>query len=324
MVTALAGLLLLAAGLPAASVEPPPGPAEHVEPDRPSTAERFLAALNRERERLGLPLLRESEELARAAQAHADDMVLKGYRALESPDGLTIDEWVADTGYEPRILAEKVTSGWLRAEVLAESWAEFPDEHRGSVFHPEVLELGVGEARYGDTPLYVLVLARSQEDDLAARQTSHGPAQQATLDELAAQVADLEEARARIAEDIDRARREAGLPELRRVPLLDRVARELAEARAAGSENADAWTHGRQLVARLQYDRYTVRRVPGIEKLTVEGLLPAEGVAERWLADPGYREVLLSPAFTDLGVGAALTSDGEVVWVALVTRQKGF
>lgn len=324
MATVLGGLLLLTATLPAASGAPQPTATEAAEPAPPSTGERFLAVLNRERERLELPLLRGSEALARAAQAHADDMVRKGYRALRSPDGLTIDDWVADTGYDSRVLTEKVTSGWLRPEVLAESWAEFPDEHRGSVFHPEVLELGVGETRYGDTPLYVLVLALSQEDDRTAREEEAGAAREATLEELAAEVAELEAARRRVADDINRARREAGLAELRRVPLLDRVARELAEARAGGVEVEDSRTHGRQIVARLQYDRYAVRPVPGLEKLTVQGPLPAAAVADRWLADPGYREALLSQAFTDLGVGATLTPSGEVVWAALVTRPKRF
>lgn len=324
MATVLGGLLLLTATLPAASGAPQPTATEAAEPSQASVGERFLAALNRERERLELPLLRESEDLARAAQTHADDMVRKGYRALRSPDGLTIDDWVADTGYDARIVAEKVTSGWLRPEVLAASWAEFPDEHRGSVFHPEVLELGVGESRYGDTSLYVLVLALSQEDDRTAREGEAGAAQEATLEELAAEVAELEAARSRVVAAINRARREAGLAELRRVQLLDRVARELAEARAGGAEVEDPHTHGRQIVARLQYDRYAVRPVPGLEKLSSQGLLSAEGAVERWLGDEGYREVLFGQAFTDLGVGATLTPSGEVVWVALITRPKRF
>lgn len=316
-------VLFLVTGIPSAVAgAPQPPPAEAAAPTRPSPGDRFLEPLNRERERLGLPLLRASDELSRAAQAHADDMVRKGYRALESPDGATIDDWVAETGYDAALLTEKVTSGWMRPEVLVEGWAEVPEEHRRSVFHPEVLELGVGYRRYGSSPLYVLVLARSAEDHAAAREAAAAASEETTLEEVADQVADLETARSRAVAEINRARREAGLAELQRVPILDRVSRELAEARAGGSEVEDPHVHGRQILARLWYDRYAVRPVPGLEQLSSRGLLTAEGAVGEWLADETYREALLSPAFTDLGVGAALTPDGEVVWVALVTRPR--
>jgi uncharacterized protein YkwD len=317
--------LLLVAALPVAAQEPAPAPApaEAVEAADPTASERFLTALNRERERLGLPALRPSETLATAAQTHADDMAEKGYRALMSPEGLTIDDWVDETGYQPRVLGEKVAGGWLRPEALVEGWAEYPDEHRASVFHPEVLELGVGEARYDGAPLYVLVFGRSQVEDHAARAEAARAGEEAVLDELAAEVADLEAARERAVAELNRARKEAGLAELRRVPPLDEVALELAEARAAGQEIEDRRSHGQRLVARLRYERYVVRQMPGLEELAARGRLSAEDAVGVWLENEGDCDVVLHPGFTDIGLGAVVTPTGDVVWVALLSRARG-
>lgn len=311
----LAGLLVVAA-LPAAAQEPAPAP-------DPVAAERFLEALNHERERLGLPALRLSEPLATAAQTHADDMAEKGYRDLTSPEGLTIDDWVDGTGYQAQVLGEKVTSGWLQPEALVEGWAAYPDEHRASVFHPEVLELGVGEARYDGAPLYVLVLGRSRVEDHAARAEAARAGEEAALDELAAEVADLEAARERAVAELNRMRKEAGLAELRRVPPLDEVARELALARAAGEPLEDPSTRGERILAQLRRQRYVVRPVPGLEELAARGRLSAEDAAGLWLENEGDCDVVLSPAFTDIGVGGAVTPTGEVVWVTLLSRAKG-
>lgn len=318
----IAGLLLVAV-LPAAAQEPAPAPEPAAVAPGPTAADRFLEALNRERERLGLPALRGSEALAAAAQTHADDMVEKGYRSLTSPEGLTIDDWVDETGYQAQVLGEKVSGGWLRPGALVEGWAKYPDEHRASVFHPEVLELGVGEARYDGTPLYVLVLGRSQVEDHAARAAAARAGEEAGLEGLAAEVADLEAARERAVAEINRARKEAGLAELRRVPPLDRVALELATARASGQEIEDRRSHGQRLVARLQYERYVVRPVPGLEELAAQGRLSAEDAAGVWLENEGDCDVVLHPGFTDIGLGAALTPTGEVVWVALLSRARG-
>jgi len=147
--------------------------------------------------------------------------------------------------------------------------------------------------------------------------------EEAGLDELAAEVADLEAARERAVAELNRARKEAGLAALRRVPPLDEVALEVARARATGQETGDRRSHGQRLVARLQYERYTVRPVPGLEELAARGRLSAEDAAEVWLENEGDCEVILHPGFTDIGLGAVVTPAGDVVWVALLSRARG-
>jgi uncharacterized protein YkwD len=216
-----------------------------------------------------------------------------------------------------------VAGGWLRPEALVEGWAEYPDEHRASAFHPEVLELGVGEARYDGTPLYVLVFGRSQVEDHAARAAAARVGEEAVLDELAAEVADLEAARERAVAELNRMRKEAGLAELRRVKPLDEVARELAEARAAGEPLEDPSTRGERILAQLRRQRYLVRPVPGLEELAARGRLSAEDAVGVWLENEGDCEVVLHPGFTDIGLGAVITPTGDVVWVALLSRARG-
>lgn len=77
-----------------------------------------LCLINRERARRGLPALRNSGQLARAAINHSSDMVARQYFAHESLEGETARQRVLRTGYfaggAGGAVEEAIACGWMR------------------------------------------------------------------------------------------------------------------------------------------------------------------------------------------------------------------
>jgi uncharacterized protein YkwD len=101
---------------------------------------------------------------------------------------------------------------------------------------------------------------------------------------------------------INQVRAENGLAPLVENPLLDVDAHQYAEfiaARSILSHTAD----GRTLDARAQAAGYTGWKALG-ENLAGGYDTPEEVVAA-WLASPGHRAIILTPSYTETGVGCA-------------------
>jgi uncharacterized protein YkwD len=108
--------------------------------------------VNSERTRRGLPALRPNAALARAARAHARDMVARRYVSHYSKAGRGPDSRVAGAGY-PRgtsrwSVGENI--GWLGDRrdpaAIVSSWMKSPP-HRHVLLRPGFRELGIGIAR---------------------------------------------------------------------------------------------------------------------------------------------------------------------------------
>lgn len=275
--------------------------------------EAFLDALNAARERLDLPGLRLDPRLGRAAQHHADDMVERGYHALRSPDGETIDDWVEANGYPVRLLTESVVRSPLGPRELVAEWALSPNRRRGTVFHPEMTELGVGRSVSEGVPLYTLVLARPQAEAAEAE----GPA---------AAGGNLEEVRRRMTDVVNRLRAEEERERLELNPALDRVAQKRAERLAAhwvdggGEVERDDIYDG--LLRELRREGYRLFGLTGVSVLVMSSRLGGVATLEGAVEDPVHRRQILDPVRTHLGIGAApaASGSGETVWVVLLAR----
>lgn len=145
---------------------PSPGTAraqgELATPASPAWPEDLLAAVNRERQSLGLAAVRPSGLLARAAQAHVDDMAKHGYFAFTGPSGApTIESLVLAAGYQFGLLTEKLvrTPKSQNAAALAAGWRAALTANRSSLFHADVREIGVGVVETGEQWTIALVLA---------------------------------------------------------------------------------------------------------------------------------------------------------------------
>lgn len=104
---------------------------------------RMLAAVNAVRKRAGLRLLKADPELERAAQAHAEDMLRRGYFGHKSPSGTTVRERSRSAGYDWRTIGENIAEGQLSVDEVMDTWMRSPG-HRKNILNPAFTELGVG------------------------------------------------------------------------------------------------------------------------------------------------------------------------------------
>jgi uncharacterized protein YkwD len=116
-----------------------------------SFTRRLLRLHNAERRRHGLPALRTSRKLRRAARKHARDMVRRHYFGHVSFGGRNVVDRVASTRYGRRtgFLAQENLFWWSRkrsAAAVLGAWLGSP-AHRANVLHGGVRQFGVGVVR---------------------------------------------------------------------------------------------------------------------------------------------------------------------------------
>lgn len=162
------------------------------------------------------------ERLTRAAQAHADAMAAEGWFGFESPAGKSIEDWVVETGYDAVLTTEKLVRSNDRLANILATWEKNPEANRQSLFHPEVIEIGVGIASTGKERIYAVALARPDLSQGGRKVPA----------EAVAALADLAAARAAYLESANRERAARKLSPFVADPMLDSAAQEHAEALA--------------------------------------------------------------------------------------------
>jgi uncharacterized protein YkwD len=100
------------------------------------------------RQSRGLPVLRTSGKLRRAAAAHTRDMIARRYFDHQGPTGPSFVQRLQGVGYWPATAGENIACG---GGVLATPYATFlawmnSDGHRENMLNPKVRELGTGVA----------------------------------------------------------------------------------------------------------------------------------------------------------------------------------
>lgn len=110
-------------------------------------AHRVLEAVNQERRRCGLRPLRWSAPLARAAQAHSQDMAERQFLGHVNPDGYTPADRVRLAGARHfRWIAENVGVHWSGphpARSVVQGWMASPP-HRANILNPRFRYTGIG------------------------------------------------------------------------------------------------------------------------------------------------------------------------------------
>jgi uncharacterized protein YkwD len=105
----------------------------------------MLARVNAARRSAGLRPLRRSPDLDRAAQAHAGDLLTRGYYKHVSPEGSTPLSRASAAGYRADLIAENLHERTGPIEVIVEDWLRSP-AHRRNLLDPGASDLGVGLA----------------------------------------------------------------------------------------------------------------------------------------------------------------------------------
>lgn len=170
-----AAVLLVPAAPAAAETVPCSGTDTPVSSSTASATEQAVACLvDRERASRGLPRLAVEPRVAAAAQAHAQDMLDRGYfsHTAPAPKPATADARLRAQGYEPASFAEAIGQGQTTARAVVRAWMQSsvhcgvllavagPDAPYGGPVH-----LGVGVAGGGSSVRWNLLVARPQGVD---------------------------------------------------------------------------------------------------------------------------------------------------------------
>lgn len=106
---------------------------------------RVVGIVNEERRRAGLSGLRAEALLARAARAHSADMAARHYFSHQSPEGTTVADRVALTGYSFVVVGENVAWGQRDARQVMNAWMASRG-HKANILSAHYTEIGVGVA----------------------------------------------------------------------------------------------------------------------------------------------------------------------------------
>ena len=261
--------------------------------------QELLRLINAERSRAGSPPLRLDDALSRAAQQHAEEISRSG--KLRSGSSEEMQERLRQAGYHAHEWTENLTqSGDELDEVLRYWQGRNPSTFR-DLMDPRYRDLGLGLSRLGGTPLYSFLFAVPQSD-VFARETTD--------------LRDREEVSREMLVQVNAARKSAGLKPLRLDSVLAKAAQRHAEdmlKRGYFDHRSPAGTTVRERSTAAGY------RWAAIGENIAFGQTSVDEVVETWLGSPGHRKNILSPNFSELGVGLALGKgpDGkyQVLWV---------
>jgi uncharacterized protein YkwD len=112
--------------------------AEPGEASRATLARALICAINTERHRHGLGVVRQNSRLKRAALGHSRDLVARQYFEHTTPEGSTVSQRIRRTGYLGS------ARRWIAGENLA--WGAWPDHlaRRGASCTPGCTAPGTG------------------------------------------------------------------------------------------------------------------------------------------------------------------------------------
>jgi uncharacterized protein YkwD len=104
---------------------------------------QLLALTNEQRRRAGLPALRLSSQLGRAAQSHAGDMARNNIFSHTGSNGSSMVDRVKATGYSYSAIGENIAAGDASPEATIRQWMNSPG-HRRNILNRNYTEIGFG------------------------------------------------------------------------------------------------------------------------------------------------------------------------------------
>ena len=104
-----------------------------------------ITLVNDRRAQAGVRALRFDPALARAAQAHAEDMLARNYFDHVSPDGRRFSDRAAAAGYQGFATGENIAQGQRSAVEVMNAWMN-SSGHRRNILSSDSNEIGVGVA----------------------------------------------------------------------------------------------------------------------------------------------------------------------------------
>ena len=91
-----------------------------------------------------VPPLRWDNQLAKAAQAHADDMDRRRYFSHTSTDGTGFADRISHAGYRWHTVGENIAKGYPTAAAVVQAWRNSRD-HCPNLMNPKFRDAGIGK-----------------------------------------------------------------------------------------------------------------------------------------------------------------------------------
>jgi hypothetical protein len=102
---------------------------------------KLFTLTNEERAKLGLPPLKENQQLALAAEKKAADMFKKDYWSHFAPDGGSPWDFIKQSGYQYEFAGENLAKNFLYSKNVVDAWMNSPT-HRENIVKKEYSEVG--------------------------------------------------------------------------------------------------------------------------------------------------------------------------------------
>lgn len=139
-------------------------------------SQQLLNSTNTSRQADKLETLKLNEQLAKAAQDKANDMVAKDYWAHATPDGTQPWAFVTTAGYQYQKAGENLAYGFLTSDETIQGWLGSPS-HRANMLDPDFNEVGFGFAnsrnfdKNGPATVVVAMYGRSMLVPMMSRES---------------------------------------------------------------------------------------------------------------------------------------------------------
>nr|XP_018916126.1 PREDICTED: uncharacterized protein LOC109043392 [Bemisia tabaci]XP_018916127.1 PREDICTED: uncharacterized protein LOC109043392 [Bemisia tabaci]XP_018916129.1 PREDICTED: uncharacterized protein LOC109043392 [Bemisia tabaci] len=244
------------------------------QPQHPAQmARRVIQLVNAERAANGLQPLAENQKLDMLATTKSRDMRDNG---LKSPAVRNSQDMMTEVGIRWLSTGENMAAGPRTPEQVMNLWMNSPG-NREHILNPKFAEIGVGYVE-GDPsgPYWTQMLLRQA--------TSINPA----------------ECRRRVVELVNIERRKAGLAPLKE----NRTVSKLATMKSADMRDLDYVEHESPTYGGVSkmMTTYGVNWQGAGENIAAGQDTPEE-VMDGWMNSPGHRKNIMSPLFTEIGVG---------------------
>ncbi len=124
-------------------IAPPPLRRSTKRPGTTLTRSGVITATNRERQKLGLPLLKENTKLNASAELKLKDMFAQQYFEHVSPSGVAVKDLTTQTNYRFIIIGENLALGNFDSDAdIVTAWMNSPG-HRANILNQRFTEIGV-------------------------------------------------------------------------------------------------------------------------------------------------------------------------------------
>lgn len=107
------------------------------------TTQQVITLTNEERQKYGLPQLKENQELDKAADEKAKNMFAENYWAHFSPSGKSPWVWMKSAGYDYEYAGENLARGFSNSNDVVAAWMASKMGHRENLLGNNYQEIGI-------------------------------------------------------------------------------------------------------------------------------------------------------------------------------------